>query len=112
LAVVDDPDRQIVEQYITTKIIPKWKGTWQWTGIDGKERQVYLKRNRSFVDRQISRLMYQVFKRVEEDTGKTVKKVWKNGKLFLNGDAVSIQRNYSSVKAYINQTKVAEINLE
>ena len=56
--------------------------------------------------------MYQVFQKVEEESGKAVEKVWKNGKLFLNGDAVNIERSYSSVKAYMKKTKVAEVYLE
>ena len=56
--------------------------------------------------------MYQVFKKIEEDSGKAVEKMWKNGKMFLNGDAVNIERSYKSVTAYIKKTKVAEVCLE
>jgi len=107
-----DWERKEIEKYISKIIRPQWNGVFEWKGEDGKKRKVYIKKNRSFIDRKISKLMFEVFKNTEQTTGKEVEKEWRNGKLLLNGNLVNIERSFTAVKAYIKGTKVAEVHLE
>ena len=44
--------------------------SFEWEGIDGRKRKVFVKRNRSFIDRKMSQLMYKVYKAIEEEQKK------------------------------------------
>ena len=56
--------------------------------------------------------MYEVFKKIEQETEVEIEKVWRNGKLFPNGEAVNIECSYCSLKAYMKNKQIAKTNWE
>jgi len=111
IATTNPNESTTLELFVSNQLVKATKGEIKWKGLDGKDRKAYLKPNRSFIDRKISRLMYLVFSSIEKDTGEKVVKEWKNGMLLLNGVAVEISRLAKKVQAKMQGTIVAEVNL-
>ena len=82
--------------------------SFEWEGIDGRKMKVFVKRNRSFIDRKMSQLMYKVYKAIEEETKEKVKKEKRNGRLFLNGKKVEIKSTSKNILAILDNEMVAE----
>ena len=82
---------------------------FKWEGKNGKERQVFVKRNKPLIDRKMSTLMYLVFSKMEKETGEKVKKEWKKGQLFLNGKHVEIKRANRKVAANLEGMEIAKV---
>ena len=103
-------DSNEIESFITDDFRRQLNGRFEWIGKNGQKRKVSLKKNKTFIERKMGTLMYNIFKRIEEETKNEIEKVWRNGKLFVNGEAVRIERSYSSLIAYMNERKIAEMN--
>ena len=101
-------DREDMERIITSKEFVKDR-VFKWVGKDGKERQVFVKRNKPLIDRKMSTLMYLVFSKMEKETGEKVKKEWKKGQLFLNGKHVEIKRANRKVAANLEGMEIAKV---
>ena len=83
--------KEELENLVTDKIVKEEGGIFSWKDSKGGNRQVYVKKNRSFIDRKHAQLRYQLYKKIESqtNTGK-LKKEWKEGQMYINGKAVTI----------------------
>ena len=97
-----------IEFFICNVMRNEMKGVFEWTDLDGKERRAYIKKNRCFIDRKRSQLMYQVYKKMEDKNPELHKK-WRGGKLFINNVAVDIVRSMKQLQAVMNGEVVAKI---
>ena len=86
---------------------------FQWKDLKGMTRQVFVKKSRSFIDRKHAQLMYQLYTKVESQTiSGSIEKEWKDGKLFLNGKEVMVQRNHNSLVAILDNTIATKVEWE
>ena len=108
LSVAPRCERAEAENFILRQMF-EGKGVFKWKGLDGKDKIVFIKRNRSFIDRKISQLMYTVFQNIEAETGEKPVKKWTNGKLFLNGTAVELVRSVKKVQAIMEGSIISEV---
>ena len=97
-----------IEYFIHSVMRNELKGVFLWTDLDGKERRAYIKKNRCFIDRKRSQLMYQVYKKLE-DKNPELNKKWRGGKLFINNVAVDIVRSMKQLQAVMDGEVVAKI---
>ena len=52
-----------IKSFISIDVRRRLNGRFEWTGKDGKKIKVFIKKNKTFVDRKMGKLMYEVFKK-------------------------------------------------
>ena len=106
-------DRIRVELFVSDELRRQLNGRLEWIGENGQKRKTSLKKSKTFIERKNGcSYKYNVFKMIEDETKNGIEKVWRNGKLFVNGEAVRIERSHSSLIAYMNERKISELNWE
>mmetsp|Transcript_12804 Transcript_12804/g.16823 ORF Transcript_12804/g.16823 Transcript_12804/m.16823 type:complete len:268 (+) Transcript_12804:45-848(+) len=98
-----------MERFISNDMARELNGFFEWTGLDGKQRSTYIKRNKTFTGRKMSQLMYKVYKKIEDETNDEIQKEWRRGKLYLNKVPVDIVRSVKQIQAVMQGTMVAEV---
>ena len=80
--------KEELDDSVINKIVKEEGGIFSWKDSKGENRQVYVKKNHSFIDRKHAQLRYQLYKKIESqtNTGK-LKKEWKEGQMYINGKA-------------------------
>jgi len=61
---VSPSDHKSLHLLVFNKMVKEGKGVFEWKDLGGKTRQIFIKKNRSFIDRKHAQLMFQLYKKL------------------------------------------------